>query len=846
MTAALKKLMAVGRLLAWALPLNLAPSARAELPVARLQTVFPFGGQAGTTLEVAVEGVDLDDAAALHFSVPGIASEPKSSAGANAAAATFSVTISSNVLPGLYETRVAGRFGISNPRFFTVSARAELLGNGENRTLAQAQPMPLESTVNAYATAAAADFYKFEAQPGQRILLSCQGEPFDSRMKPVLVLFDAQGRELSRDRRGGVIDFRPAEGGFFILEVHDLAYRGGKQYGYRLTATAGPRVDFIFPASAPAGATGAFTVYGRNLPGGQPAVESPAFEKIAAEITAPSPEELFDGLATSRPRRVMEGAVELFDYRLATPGGVAFPSGIAFASDPQVLEQESRHGPDEMTPPQRIAPPCEIQGRFFPEGDVDAYEFEAKKGEVLWLEAFCQRDGQPADPFIVVRRVTKNEAGEIAVSDVQEMQDGDANLGGALFNTATRDPVWRLEAGEDALYRVEARDLFNQRPDPSRIYRLAIRREAPDFRLIALVEPPPTFEKDKREAKLWSSLIRRGETIAIKVLVVRRDNFSGEISLQAGDLPSGVLAPEVIVPAGQNAAWVTITGSDNLTDWQGPIRVIGKARTGSPAGFRVARAATVLWDVGDYNNEKVEARVTQETLLAARPEPVPFHIEPAQAEWPLAAETVPISIRLVRAPEFKEPVKLRAYFDAQGSPFKEWDVDGQAAQTSVDVDPKQAKLSAGPHQLLILAQTKGKMRRVRVEEVPALETAAKAADEQKARFEKEVAEISPLAQKAREELEKSTKSAAEAEEEAKREGAPADAAGRSAAAVAAREAAQKAHEETAAKLKAAEQKKEAATASAKEIGERLQLRDVSAVFVAPIVRLTAAAVPDSK
>src|SRR5687767_14712152 len=50
--------------------LLLADSALAQLPAAKLQSIFPSGGKAGSTLEVTINGTDLDDGSALHFSHP--------------------------------------------------------------------------------------------------------------------------------------------------------------------------------------------------------------------------------------------------------------------------------------------------------------------------------------------------------------------------------------------------------------------------------------------------------------------------------------------------------------------------------------------------------------------------------------------------------------------------------------------------------------------------------------------------------------------------------------------------------------------------------------------------------
>src|SRR6266567_3411127 len=91
----------------------------AQLPVARLLTVFPPGGKVGSQFEISLTGVDLDEANQLHFSHPGITAKLKvGETNGLPEANKFLVTIATNVTPGVYEARVVGRFGISNPRSF--------------------------------------------------------------------------------------------------------------------------------------------------------------------------------------------------------------------------------------------------------------------------------------------------------------------------------------------------------------------------------------------------------------------------------------------------------------------------------------------------------------------------------------------------------------------------------------------------------------------------------------------------------------------------------------------------------------------------------------------------------
>src|SRR5688572_15904969 len=93
--------------------LLLAPHARAELPLIRLDRITPLGGQAGGEVVIDVAGRDLEDAKALHFDHPGLKAQWLKEK-------QFKITIAADTPPGSYEVRAVGRFGISGARLFGV------------------------------------------------------------------------------------------------------------------------------------------------------------------------------------------------------------------------------------------------------------------------------------------------------------------------------------------------------------------------------------------------------------------------------------------------------------------------------------------------------------------------------------------------------------------------------------------------------------------------------------------------------------------------------------------------------------------------------------------------------
>ena len=81
-----------------------------------------------------VGGLDLDDATRIHFSNSGITATQKLSAAHLPETNKFIVSIGETVLPGVYDARVVGRFGISNPRGFAVGSQMEMIESDGNNS----------------------------------------------------------------------------------------------------------------------------------------------------------------------------------------------------------------------------------------------------------------------------------------------------------------------------------------------------------------------------------------------------------------------------------------------------------------------------------------------------------------------------------------------------------------------------------------------------------------------------------------------------------------------------------------------------------------------------------------
>ena len=348
--------------------------------------------------------------------------------------------------------------------------------------------------------------------------------------------------------------------------------------------------------------------------------------------------------------------------------------------------------------------PCEVAGQFFPAGDVDTFSFDAKKGEVWRLEIFSHRLGLPTSPFLLVER-------EGAAA--QEVYAADADAGSPRFSTRHDDPAMRLEVKEDGTYRVQVRDLFGAaRRDPRNIYRLAIRAEAPDFRLAAVSEPPPD-KKDVRAAAPQAALLRAGGTTALRVIALRRDDFADAIELCAEGLPAGVKCVPTKILAGKASGYLLLTADEKVARWIGPIRIVGKARVNGAEVVHEARGGAVVWNGPDFAAEAIRARLTQELILTVgSSDPAPVSVEAAEDKvWEAASGAkLQIPLKVTRRADFKEALKLSVGGAPEIEKAKEIEIDATAATVTATIDLAAVKVPAGEHTIYLHALITGKFR----------------------------------------------------------------------------------------------------------------------------------------
>jgi hypothetical protein len=614
--------------------------------------------QAGSTVDLTLNGTDLEGVDRLWFDHPGLRAFHRKGL-------TFRVVCATGVPAGHHEVRAVGTYGVSNPRAFAVGVRPESVEVEPNNGPENANPITLNSTVNGELAAADVDCFAFHGKKGERVFLELAAERLDARTNATLRVADPGGRELAQNRdtfgADPFLDLTLPSDGRYVVKVHDVVYAGSPEHGYRLKLHAGPQLDAIVPAIAAPRTQTSFTLIGRGI-GGAPAadlsIDGRPVERKTVVFTTPAmepdPDQPSLGVVLSSA-----AARRGFEYTFEGPAGTSNPLFVARSIDPVVVEKEPN---DDGEHAQVVNLPCDISGSFGAPNDTDVYRFKAKKGEVWWVEASAERLGSDADPVVLIQKVVPKGAPQ----DLATAEDLPDNGAAARFNLATVDAAVRWQVPDDGDYQVVINDLFtSQRGDAQLAYRLNIRPERPDFGLFVVPESPNQLD---------SLTIRAGGRTAATLVGWRMDGFAGPIEVEATELPAGVRCDPVVIAAGQSLAPIVFEADDGARPTVGLVRLIGRARFGdrkeslrfvagaTPLGPLVsheALAGGMVWPPGNPGAPAIALARLNHGLVVAVRSPAPLRVTAKPALSVVAqGRLLPIDVTVTRREGFEEAVAV--------------------------------------------------------------------------------------------------------------------------------------------------------------------------------------------
>jgi hypothetical protein len=600
--------------------LTLVASARAQQPPAvqpnpqapTLNMLVPLGVQRGTALDLTLTGTNLAEPTGLWTSFPAQVSIPTdNNNGKDNAKLRVHLEVPKDAPLGFHSMRLATTRGMSNFRLFCIDELAQILEIDTNRSKSTPQAVPYPCVVVGKADAEASDYYKINVKAGQRVSFEILGRRLGSAFDPQLTLYDPHtGAELagghSNDAPGLQTDarltYRFKEAGDYLIEVRDVMYRGGADYGYRLRIGDFPCATVPIPMAVRRG--GQATVH----------FTGPMVEDVApVEIAAPADPAMTSLAVTPRGANGLHG----------------WPVALAISDHEELVEQEPNNDPAHAN---RISVPGAITGQFLQSGDLDHFVFTAQKGRRYLIEAQTHELHSPTEVYMVLKDA---KGTQVAASNP-------ANAPRIDF-TASADGDYTL-AVEHLLYWY----------GPSEAYRITVTPYEPGFDLSVGI--------DRFDIPVGTSIpvsilaTRRDYTGPIDVSVVGHPAITGHVTISPGQ-PA---APN------QPAATLFLSASPNAAVGPYNIRIQGSATINGRTVVRDASLRAVasrnlagltypphqLWSqIGLAVIEKPPFMLTarMDQLEASRGSPVPLTIRVTRAagfteEIALSAVNLPANV----------------------------------------------------------------------------------------------------------------------------------------------------------------------------------------------------------
>jgi hypothetical protein len=550
--------------------------------------IFPAGGQRGTSVSFRVGGHYLHGNAALEMLGPGVTASPR----VRETNTTWfegpiiplpasqqtedypkdhlgSVHISADAETGIRYWRISTSQGATPARKFIIGALPEVMEEEiEGNPISTVVKLPV--TINGRIFPREdMDIWTFPARAGESITCDVNAKSLGSPLEARLEVIDPHGRHLDEaiDRSGADprLQFKAATDGVYQVRIHDVNAGGLQNYVYRLTITAEPYVNSIFPLGGRRGSKLLLQLAGHGLP-----VES-------AEVTLPN------------------DAPKTFTSQLNFDKSGLTPVLLDVDDLPERIESEPNQTTSNLDP---IATPAILNGRIGEPGDIDHWEFTAKKDESLNLDLRASRLGSPLDSVLIVLDANGKQ---LARSDDISGDQTDSRL---LF-----------KAPADGVYFLKIHERFASRGGPAFSYRLRVAPPPmPDFSLtfsadaltavreIAGLSPE---EKKKRP---------QPKPAQLRISAERTGDFQGEIEIAVEDLPSGVTVKGNKIAAKQPRTDLTFTASSTAKIAAGPALIRGTAKIN---GRDVTRLATLQLPRGEPPLDRVLLAVAIPTPFKA-------------------------------------------------------------------------------------------------------------------------------------------------------------------------------------------------------------------------------------
>jgi len=571
--------------------------------------VEPWGLERGTEAEVLLHGARLTDAQGLLLYEPGVEVRQLAAAGADLVKCRLAVAQDAPLGPHALRVRTAT--GISNLVTFSVTALPVVVEAEPNDDFHQPQAVSLNVTIAGVVKTEDVDHFVIEARQGERITAELEGMRLGTTFfDPSLAILDAKRFELARSddeallRQDPLCSFVAPDDGKYIVQVRESSFEGSDSSRYLLHVGRFPRPRAVLPAGGQPGQALDVTWLGDAL--------GPRTERLTLPA-APGP---------------AHGLLARDEHGIAPSPNLVRISPLA-----NVLEQE----PDnELAQATVFTAPAALHGVLEEPGDVDMFKAALKKGQQLDVRVLA-RDPlrSPLDSVLQIRR--SNGAGVASNDDMG----------------ASPDSYLRLSVPEDDEYVLIVSDQLRA-GGPAYAYRVEVSEVQPSL-MMGLPE--------QQQYVSTTLCVPRGNRMALLVSAQRAD-FGGDVQLELRDLPTGIAAETVAMPANQTEVPVLFTAAGDAGLSGGLAEVIGRAQVGErPIEGRLAQR-TML--VRGQNNRDVWGHDAQRMAVAITEE-VPLRLDIVPPRVPLVRNgSMQLKIKATRGEGFTAPIALRMLFNPPG------------------------------------------------------------------------------------------------------------------------------------------------------------------------------------
>ncbi|MBW8036046.1 MAG: hypothetical protein FVQ79_10550 [Planctomycetes bacterium] len=440
------------------------------------------------------------------------------------------VTIDADAKPGVRELRIATKLGLTNPIIFQVGLfpeKNEVEPNNQRavQTLAKMGSLPapkpykLPVLFNGQIMPGDVDRFRFRAEKGQQLVIETQARsliPYLADAVPgwfqaTVSLYDSRGNEVAYAddysfNPDPVVFYKIARSGEYELEIRDSIYRGREDFVYRISVGQQPFITRMFPLGGKEGVDTMASIDGWNLPKGEMVLDTQPGDKSIRKAA------YYDGKQIS--------------------------NSMPYSVDNLNELTETREN-DSIKDAQPINIPVIVNGRIEKAGDVDVFRFGGKAGEKIVAEVFGRRLNSPLDSLL---KLTDASGKVVQLNDDYVIKDSHLHKDIVGVVTHHADSYLTAKLPSDGSYYVHISD-SQSHGSAAHGYRLRICVPEGDFALRVTPSSLSAFG---------------GSSVGVKIHVLRKDGFDGEVELGFKGAPVGFEINGGPVPAGSDTVDVKI------------------------------------------------------------------------------------------------------------------------------------------------------------------------------------------------------------------------------------------------------------------------------------------------